>query len=174
MDRRLIDRLLGAVQDASGRYHRLVLLVGPSGTGKTPALRQVASDNGGTVLNLNLRLSEPLLDLPRKERSAQTARLVADLLDGVEGDTVFVDNLEVLFSPDLGLDPLRVLQQSSRNRTVVATWAGSHRAGVLTYAAPGHPEARSYRGVDAVIVDAVAGEPQAPPAVSLPGAQEAP
>jgi hypothetical protein len=175
VDRRLIDRVSGAVGDAAGRYHRLVLFAGASGSGKTRILREAAAARGAEVLNLNLRLSEQLLDVPRKERPVQTARMVADLLDATSGDPLFVDNLEILFSPDLGLDPLRVLQQSSRNRTIVATWAGTHRNGTLTYAASGHPEARSYQDVDAVIVDATdGGGASAPPAPSLPGSQEVP
>ena len=55
-----------------------------------------------------------------------------------------LDNTEILFHPDLGHDPLRLLQNLSRNRTVVASWSGTAQDGRLTYAAPGHPEYRRY------------------------------
>ncbi len=65
---------------------------------------------------------------------------------------VVLDNLEILFDPALKLDPLKLLQGISRNRTIVASWNGSYVEGTLTYAKPDHPEYRSYRELDAIPV----------------------
>jgi hypothetical protein len=65
---------------------------------------------------------------------------------------VLIDNIEILFEVSLKQDPLRLLQQISRNRTVVATWNGTIAGGYLTYAATNHPEYRRYPAHDLLIV----------------------
>ena len=59
-----------------------------------------------------------------------------------------MDNLELLFSPDLAQDPLRLLQGLARNRTIVASWPGFMRGAQLIYAEPSHPEYRRYPELD--------------------------
>lgn len=72
-------------------------------------------------------------------------------------ETVLLDNTELLFDSGLQQDPLRVLQNLARHRTVVASWLGRAKDRTLTYAEPGHPEFQSYP----------LGEPGAPLIVSL-------
>jgi len=50
------------------------------------------------------------------------------------------------------LYPLRMLKLHSRNKTLVASWNGKFHDGVLSYAEPDHPEYKSYRDVDVVVV----------------------
>jgi len=70
------------------------------------------------------------------------------------GDVVLLDNLEILFDTGLEVEPLRLLQVSSRNRTIVASWNGSFRDGTLTYAEPGHPEFLQFKQTEAIVVTA--------------------
>jgi stage III sporulation protein SpoIIIAA len=42
----LVDRVLGQVPHMAGLYSRLVLMVGPAGSGKTAALRDAARRTG--------------------------------------------------------------------------------------------------------------------------------
>jgi len=65
---------------------------------------------------------------------------------------VLLDNLEILFDTSLEVEPLRLLQVSSRNRTVVASWNGRFRDGTLTYAEPGHPEFIQFKQTEAVVI----------------------
>ena len=69
-----------------------------------------------------------------------------------KGQTVFLDNIEILFDVELKQDPLRLLQGLSRNLTVVASWNGTFGKGKLTYAEPGHREYRIYDGTEALVV----------------------
>jgi midasin (ATPase involved in ribosome maturation) len=52
------------------QYHRLILVVGRHGTGKTRLLKELCRRADGAIpyLNLNLALSQRLLDLTGKER----------------------------------------------------------------------------------------------------------
>lgn len=134
------------------RYYRLLLLVGPPRSGKTTALRRLAEERGCTLVNVNLRLSERLLEFTSQRRPHEVQRLLDEVVGKQRSGTLLLDNAEMLFNPALQLDPLRLLQLLSRNRSVVTSWAGSYDGERLTYAVPGHEEFKRYLTPDAVIV----------------------
>lgn len=129
--------------EAVQQYHRLVLVVGPTGTGKTAVLKAVGSKTGWPIVNLNLRVSEQLLDIPQRRRPTALPRILSDILDSAS-EIVLVDNVELLFSPEFEQNPLALLQGLARNRTLVIAWPGCVSRGKLQYATPGHPEAKQY------------------------------
>ncbi len=138
-----------AVQDL---YHHLVLVVGPSGSGKTSVLQSIAQQSNLKYLNVNLELSQRLLDLTQRQRVLQIQRLLDDLVGRDHDGPILLDNTEILFDVALHQDPLRLLQGVSRHRTIVATWNGMLQGDYLTYAEPDHPEYRRYLSRDLVIV----------------------
>jgi hypothetical protein len=138
--------------DAGRQYHRLVLVVGPAGSGKTPLVKELCRRHSFPYLNVNLALSQRLLDLTSKERPLRVRRLLDDAIGEQPGDAVILDNIELLFDPALQQDPLACLQALSRNRTLVASWGGAYTQDVLTYAEPGHPEYRRYERPDVIVV----------------------
>jgi hypothetical protein len=112
----LIQNILKrAIAVSEGTYHRLILLVGESGSGKTKALNDLSIEIGVEVINLNLLLSKQLLEMTPKQRSLQLAKIIEDTIRG-EGDTIILDNIELLFDISLKQDPLRLLQMISRNK----------------------------------------------------------
>jgi Cdc6-like AAA superfamily ATPase len=149
-----------AIEQAAGQYYRLVVLAGAPGSGKTAALQSVAQKLGCPLVNVNLELTKRMLELTRTQRSRQVERLLKEAIAAASGDVVLLDNLEVLFDPALEVEPLRLLQVASRNRTVVASWNGSYRDGTLTYAEPGHPEFVQLKQADAVVIPVGTGEPK--------------
>jgi ABC-type uncharacterized transport system ATPase component len=148
----ILAQLEQAIEQASSQYFRLVILAGPPGSGKTATLQSVAQKIGCQVVNVNLELSKKMLELSRTQRSRQVARLMKEVIAAVSGNVVLLDNLEILFDTGLAVEPLRLLQVSSRNRTVVASWSGSYVAGTLTYAEPGHPEFVQFKQSEAVVI----------------------
>lgn len=146
------------IQDALPKtrdaYYRLILAVGPARAGKTEALSELASQNHWPRLNVNLRLSEKLLDLTHRQRAARIAGILDDTIRAEEAEVILLDNIELLFSEELAQDPLRLLQSLSRNRTIIAAWPGTFDGTSLSYAEPGHPESRRYPTPQAVIVRA--------------------
>lgn len=145
-------KLEQAIEQAAGQYYRLVVLAGVPGSGKTAVLQSVAQKTGYPLVNINLELSKRMLELTRTQRSRQVERLLKEVVAGGGGDVVLLDNLEILFDTALEVEPLRLLQVSSRNRTIVASWNGSFRDGTLTYAEPGHPEFIQFKQTDAVVI----------------------
>lgn len=157
----LADRIADQVADAAGLYHRLLLIVGPPRTGKTTALRQLSEMRGWPLVNVNLRLSEKLSELTSKQRALRVPRILGEIAAQHPGDILIFDNTEILFSPDLQQDPLRVLQDLARNRTLIASWSGQLEGAHLTYAEPSHPEYKRYASPDGVLIQAPEGQPPA-------------
>ena len=147
-----VAKLAQAIQQAASQYFRLVILAGVPGAGKTAALQALAQQSGCHLVNVNLELSKRMLELTRAQRSRQVERLLKAVIAAVPGDVVVLDNLEMLFDTSLEVEPLRLLQVVSRNRTIVASWNGSYRAETLTYAEPGHPEFTQCKQPEAVII----------------------
>lgn len=146
------DRLIAAVETAEATYHRLVLLVGHPRSGKTRALLDLEVSRGWSRVNLNRELAARLIDCPKRQRPLKLPDLAAQVIGAYPGPVLLLDNLELLFAPELAVDPLRLLQTLSRNRAVVASWRGTYDGEHLTYAEPGHPEWRRYTRPDAVMV----------------------
>lgn len=152
----LADSIRAQIGPANQLYHRLVLVVGGQRSGKTTALRELSESGSLPFVNLNLALSQRLLELTSKARALRIPKLLADIVAsaGADADVVILDNIEILFDPALHQDPLRCLQGVSRNRTIVASWSGSATDKTLIYAEPGHREYRRYTDVPAIIVHA--------------------
>lgn len=153
----LSHRIAAGIPALGNLYRRLMLVVGPSRSGKTQALQALADGRDWPLVNLGLSLSEQLLELSPSRRAVNAPRLLHDLVDDRDGDVLLLDNTEFLFSPGLELDPLNLLQAVSRHRATVASWAGCYDGKRLTYGDASHPEFRRYEDPDAVIVTALAG-----------------
>ncbi|MBZ4648022.1 MAG: hypothetical protein PWQ64_865 [Desulfomicrobiaceae bacterium] len=121
----LADQVLRKIGEVCSLYHRLILMVGPAGSGKTSALQEVSASTSAPLINVNLELSRRMLDLTERQRALQLPRLLGEIVGEATGELVLLDNIEILFDVHLKQDPLRLLQGLSRNKTVVAAWNGS-------------------------------------------------
>ncbi len=152
MYEKIIDELLQRIDQVTSLYNRLILLVAPSGRGKSSILQVLQQKTKAPFINIGLELSQQLLEFNEKQRALQVNRLISNLLNTFHSDLVLLDNTEILFQPSLQLDPLRLLQKLSRDRTIVAAWIGCVKDGHLIYAAPEHPEYRRYPIHDLIII----------------------
>ena len=151
----IVETVLNRIDQAAELYQRLILLVAPSGTGKTAALQTIHTRTGARLFNINLEISRQLLELTERQRSLQLPRLLSDLINEVPTDVVLLDNIELLFDPLLKQDPLRLLQGMSRNKTLVVAWNGSVINDYIVYAAPDHPEYRRYPMRELIVINAM-------------------
>lgn len=146
------NRIRQSLQEAAALYHRLVFLVGETGSGKTAALRAVAGELGADVINVNLTLSAKLIEMTERQRALHLSTLLGEVVEEA-GAVALLDNTEILFERELKQDPLRLLQRLSRKCSIVASWNGRLTGNKLTYADAGHPEYRAYDRAEALIVD---------------------
>jgi predicted ATPase len=148
----LANGIIRAIDQASELYHRLVMLVASSGSGKTAALQEVHRRTAAPLVNINLELAYHMLELTERQRALQLPRLLTDIVNTTSTNVVLLDNIEILFDVTLKQDPLRMLQGISRNKTVVAAWSGSVENHHLIYATPNHPEFKRYPLHDLLVV----------------------
>jgi hypothetical protein len=148
----LAVQIMRQLPEVAHLYYRLLLVVSPSGAGKTAALQEVSTQTGIRYINVNVELSRRLLELTQRQRKLFTLRLLEDIVGKDDDQAVLLDNLEVLFDTSLQLHPLRCLQELARRRTVVAAWNGTLTSGHLTYATPDHAEYRRYPIDDLMVV----------------------
>jgi len=146
------QNILQALKETEYLYHRLVLLVGETGSGKTTVLQEVCNEIGITPVNLNLELSRLMLEMTAKQRTLQLPKILEDLVHKKDEKTIVIDNIEILFDVNLQQDPLRLLQKISRNKNIIVSWNGIVNNGKLMYAVPAHPEYRSYDTSDLFII----------------------
>lgn len=141
-----------ALNQAAARYHKLALVVGRPGSGKTALLKAVSRQLQVPLLNMGLELSRKLLSLTIRERKLKASDIVADLLDSQEEARLAVDNTEIIFDPSLMLNPLGLLQSVSRTRLLIWSWNGAVEDGHITYAYPGHPEYHRIPATDMTLI----------------------
>ena len=84
----LADQIMQKVQQAAELYHRLILVVAPSGAGKTSALRGVRDQTGASLLNINLELSRRMLELTERQRALQLPRLLSEIVGRNGSETI--------------------------------------------------------------------------------------
>jgi hypothetical protein len=150
----LSSQITDVLPKTQDNYYKLILTVGPPRTGKTAALTELAVKHDWPRVNVNLHLSEKLLELTQRQRAVRVAGILDDTVRAEKSEVILLDNIELLFAAELAQDPLKLLQSLSRNRTIVAAWPGNFDGAALTYAEPSHPEARRYPTPQAVIVRA--------------------
>jgi len=131
------------------RRHQLLIICGSNGI---KALRDITSELNIPCINLNLRLSEELLEVPVNRRSRKVSQLVDRIVNETEGDILCLEHIELLFQPQLQQDPMRILENISRNKVILVGWNGEYENGSLTYAEPEHPEYRQYNGLEASVI----------------------
>lgn len=145
-DRATGAAISAAIQSVRTGPNRLVLVVGPQGSGKTRHLMAVSRKQGYPRLALNATLGERLRSVPKRRRPTHVRACLSDLIVESGGDVVLIDNMELLFLPELDQDPLQLLKDLARNRTLCVAWPGRlDTDGSLIYAELGHAEYRRYR-----------------------------
>ena len=135
-----IKQFESAISKAEKSYHKLLLLVGKSGTGKTATMRRISGEMQIPIINLGLVLSRRLLSLTARQRKLKVADMIADIMDEQDVSRLGVDNTEVIFEPSLKLNTLGLLKNISKSRTLIWSWNGEADGDNLVYAYPGHPE----------------------------------
>ena len=65
----LADQVLRKISEVCSLYYRLILLVGPAGSGKTYVLQEVSSSTSAPLVNVNLELARRMLNMTERGRA---------------------------------------------------------------------------------------------------------
>lgn len=143
-----LDRL---VDEIGSLHSKLILLVGPPGSGKTALLAELADRRSLKVLNVGAALGKRLAAVPQRQRSLQTNVVMRELVEEYAGgDLLLLDKIELLFDRSLRLDPLDLVKRHAHARRVVAVWPGELLDDRLRYSEMGHPEYQDY-GIEGLV-----------------------
>ena len=146
-----LERLIVEVNDLNCK---LILLVGPSQSGKTQLLRQLGSKLKIGVFNVGQELGRRLAATPNSKRGFLTSELLREIADKEQVENqLLLDNLELLFEPSLHINPLDIVKRLAHSKCVVAVWPGELRGNHLTYADISHPEHRDYNRDGVVVLE---------------------
>lgn len=151
MIRELVDQIQRRIDEAEGLYYRLILVVSSPDDGEI-VLNHIAEQASMSFINVNLGLSRRMLPLTSRQRALRIAALLDDIISDVDSEFVLLGHINLLFDPVLRQDPLRLLQNLSRRKTIVVVWDGQVQGQYLTYAEPGHPEYRRYSTKELVLI----------------------
>ena len=92
------------------------------------------------VINVSLLLAEQLRLITIERRPLEVGKILRSLIRSESRQTVFLNHIEYLFDVELKQDPMRLLENISRNKTLIIHWPGNLYNGILVYAIPEHPE----------------------------------
>lgn len=150
----LAERLEQLVSEIGDLNSKLILLVGPSRSGKTQLLRQLGAKLNIEPLNVGLELGRRLAATPNNKRSFSAGELLREIADKERTeDPLLLDNLELLFEPGLQINPLDLVRRLAHSKRVVAVWPGELRGDRLVYADMSHPEHRDYSRDGVVVLE---------------------
>jgi hypothetical protein len=141
----LKTKVSAAIQIIAGDRHRLIILLGGFDSGKTTLIKELAEELNGRYINLNLELTERLLALPRNRYADGVT--VHEEIDRIcdeyspDGQPLFVDNIEILFSPELGkINPVDTFKRISRQRVVVLALPAKRQGNYAEYSQIGRED----------------------------------
>ncbi|MHB8065551.1 MAG: BREX-3 system P-loop-containing protein BrxF [Ruminiclostridium sp.] len=136
-----------ALDTVRSKRHRLIIILG-----KDEFVKRRSEEMNISCIDLNLILSEKLLDVPVNKRSRMVGTFLNDVLKAQAPETLILNSYEILFLPELKQDPIRLFEEISKERTLIVFWNGRYDKGILTYAEPWHREYREYSNIDAEII----------------------
>lgn len=90
-------------------------------------------------------LSACLLEVSPPRRPQAAIEWVRNRLGQPAADPRICSHIDLLFEPDLQLDPLMLLRQASRTAGIVVMWPGTYVDNTLAYAVPEHAHYRTWR-----------------------------
>ncbi|MBP8000260.1 MAG: BREX-3 system P-loop-containing protein BrxF [Chloroflexi bacterium] len=143
MPHQLLDQILEKANEVHDLYHRLVLVVMPE-TEQSASLANLSRQADINVINVNLELSRRMLPLTTRQRALKAAAFMSNIVASVASELLILNHIEILFDPALQQEPLRLLENLSRRKTIVALWPGTIQGSYLVYAEPEHAEYRRY------------------------------
>lgn len=146
------EDIIQQLQWAKEKYNRLILFVAPSGSGKSETLFNINKKIQSPIINVNLELTRLMLDITKRQRVLQFSRLFNEIINIKTDEIVMLDNMEILFDPIFKIEPLQLLKQCSRNKTLIISWNGTVENNRLIYAIPSHPEYKSYPLGDLIVI----------------------
>jgi chromosomal replication initiation ATPase DnaA len=129
-----VQQVVAIVQKAGQSSKNLILIAGQPGSGKSKLLRELAlGEKGWKLVNCRELISEEFLELVPNVRQQEAAPLMSKDLSRLDAKVILLDDVDILFTPVLHLEPFQLLRQLSQNQIIVATWPGRYDGDKLEF-----------------------------------------
>lgn len=122
--------------DSLAVNHRLTLLVGPPGCGKSRILREL---KGASIVNVGKELGRNLMLVPKEERAERALDLLKALIEIHPNPVVILDNIELMLMPELKIEVWSALEGLCSDKRLIVAWTGRIRGDELEWGDPGLP-----------------------------------
>lgn len=140
----LLDRLKEYVQDTAAYDEQLLVVVARPGSGKSRIMRELGLTVGCRYMQASELITEELLELMPQARPREALRIMDEVLTAITAEIILIDGIKDLFAPMLRLDPVNLLRQLSRSRTLICAWPGHVNADKLVFEQDGSLPYREY------------------------------
>lgn len=144
-----ITKFQSELDSLGSRWNKLLFVNGIS----YEKAKEMASQIHIPYINLNLVLSEKLMEIPKSKYPLQVMDLIEDFLENNQSETYWIGDIEILFDQQLQQNPVRLLENIGKRYKLVVTWSGEWNERQLSYATPDHPEYFTCHETDGKIVN---------------------
>lgn len=131
-----LHRIASEIDSLEFRWHKILFIVGF----KKDEDEQFASTLSIPYINLNLRLSEKLKNIPKSNYPLQVGQILNEIFNVYHAPALWLGNIEILFDKQLQQHPVRLLEHLSKRFKLIVSWPGEYDGKALIYATPEHPE----------------------------------
>lgn len=158
MKNSITNNLIDAVRTVKADRHKMVILLGSFGSGKTSLLRDISEQLNAKYIDLNLELSERLLSVPATNYNdgVTVHKLIDEICDDFSpnNEILAIDNLELLFSPELGkINPVDTFKRISRQRPILLALPARRQGNSAVYSTPGNQDYCAMPLEDYIVID---------------------
>ncbi|WP_286230460.1 BREX-3 system P-loop-containing protein BrxF [Neobacillus mesonae] len=144
-----LEQISRAISDVSNRYYKQIFVYDYR-DGKS--VKKFAETHSLPYINVNIEISRILQYIPVDRRSFQITEVFQQLIDKYPDSVICLDYYELLFDNSLAIDPMILIKNNSRYKTLIISWRGKIIGDTLIHAEPGHPEYKKFNVQDAIII----------------------
>lgn len=142
-----IQRVRKGISELDKRWNKLIFLCN---TEESFSFAEVEEDY--KELNINLIISERLMHIPINKYPLEIKKTLRNVLDTNEKIFLF-NHIEILFSPELKINPIRLFESLSKQYKLIIIWPGDYVNRTLYYAEQGYPEYFSCNDFEGEVIE---------------------
>ena len=115
---------------------------------------QIISEYHFSFVCLGKEISQLLITEPQSQYAYMIVDWLSKQINEIENEPVLLKDIDILFDPSLGLDPLTLFKRTSKVKELIVLWPGELNNNNLSYASPEHAHYRTWANPGVEIIQA--------------------